>query len=131
MLQIEVEHALEQPSPDTNSPVDCLCLARGPATGQARPARPRHGLQRSEHAGLVRIALGVSHVGRTLRPAFFDDTDLTISYIAAGSLLALCVEVTGCGHFGLLLGKREEPSVMGMAGFVLMKPPTSALRCAT
>ena len=26
-------------SPDTNSPVDCLCLARGRATGPARPAR--------------------------------------------------------------------------------------------
>ncbi len=26
-------------SPDTNSPVDCLCLAKGPATGRARPAR--------------------------------------------------------------------------------------------
>jgi hypothetical protein len=31
-------------SPDTNSPVDCLCLAKGPATGRARPARldPQH-----------------------------------------------------------------------------------------
>ena len=27
------------PSPDTSSPVDCLCLARGRATGPARPAR--------------------------------------------------------------------------------------------
>ncbi|MFM8554847.1 MAG: hypothetical protein ACKODG_01475 [Betaproteobacteria bacterium] len=26
-------------SPDTSSPVDCLCLAKGPATGRARPAR--------------------------------------------------------------------------------------------
>ena len=26
-------------SPDTNSPVDCLCLAKGPAAGRARPAR--------------------------------------------------------------------------------------------
>jgi hypothetical protein len=26
-------------SPDTNSPVDCLCLAKGLASGQARPAR--------------------------------------------------------------------------------------------
>ena len=28
-----------KPSPDTNSPVDCLCLARGRATGPTRPAR--------------------------------------------------------------------------------------------
>ena len=27
-------------SPDTNSPVDCLCLAKGLALGQARPAGP-------------------------------------------------------------------------------------------
>ena len=40
VLQVEVEHPLEQPSPDTNSPVDCLCLARGRASGPARPARP-------------------------------------------------------------------------------------------
>ena len=26
-------------SPDTNSPVDCLCLAKGRASGSARPAR--------------------------------------------------------------------------------------------
>jgi hypothetical protein len=26
-------------SPDTNSPVDSLCLAKGPATGRARHAR--------------------------------------------------------------------------------------------
>ncbi len=28
-----------KPSPGTNSPVDCLCLARGRATGPTRPAR--------------------------------------------------------------------------------------------
>ena len=31
--------APQPPSPDTSSPVDCLCLARGRATGPARPAR--------------------------------------------------------------------------------------------
>jgi len=34
------EFPLGGPSPDTNSPVDCSCLARGRATGPARPARP-------------------------------------------------------------------------------------------
>ena len=32
-----------KPSPDTNSPVDCLCLARGRATGPTRPARGLQG----------------------------------------------------------------------------------------
>jgi len=30
----------EKASPDTNSPVDCSCLASGRACGPARPARP-------------------------------------------------------------------------------------------
>ena len=34
------------PSPDTNSPLDCSCLARGQASGLARPAR----LWRLHHA---------------------------------------------------------------------------------
>ena len=32
---------VQPPSPDTNSPVDCSCLARGRATGPTRPARGR------------------------------------------------------------------------------------------
>ena len=46
--------------------MDCLCQARGGVNGPARPARPRSGLQRPEHAGLVRIGVAVSHIGRTL-----------------------------------------------------------------
>ena len=45
-LGVGGQHAVEAdevqpPSPDTNSPVDCLCLARGRATGPTRPARGR------------------------------------------------------------------------------------------
>ena len=32
---------VQPPSPDTNSPVDCLCLARSRAAGPTRPARGR------------------------------------------------------------------------------------------
>jgi hypothetical protein len=35
----EAESGAVTLSPDTNSPVDCLCLAKGLASGQARPAR--------------------------------------------------------------------------------------------
>ena len=56
-------------------------------------------------------------------PAFFEDPDLPIPYVAAGSLLAHCVAATGCGHFGLLLGEQADPSVLGLAGFVLMNAP--------
>ena len=42
-----------KPSPDSNSPVDCLCLARSRATGPARPARPGGRLHRPEPASLL------------------------------------------------------------------------------
>ena len=68
-------------SPDTNSPVDCLCLARGRANGPARPARPGRSLQRPECAGLVRIAVVVGQVSLVL---LFDQ------YTPTGEQLASC-----------------------------------------
>ena len=41
--------------------MDCLCLARGLATGQVRPARPRRGLQWPERSGVVRVGIVVGH----------------------------------------------------------------------
>lgn len=62
--------------------------------------------------------------------AFFDDPDLPISYSAGSRLLAHCVAATGCEHFGVLLGERSGPQVLGLAGFLLMSAPDvgSALR---
>ena len=62
--------------------------------------------------------------------AYFDDPDLPISYAAGSRLLAHCVATTGCEHFGLLLGERSGPQVLGLAGFLLMSAADvgSALR---
>ena len=38
-LSVHKRRIYRRLSPDTNSPVDCLCLAKGRASGPARPAR--------------------------------------------------------------------------------------------
>ena len=62
-----------KPSPDTNSPVDCLCLARSRATGPARPARgltiPIHHCsggpaRRAAGVGCVRVVAGPMEAAR-------------------------------------------------------------------
>jgi hypothetical protein len=65
-----------------------------------------------------------------LKPAQFTDPDFEIPYIDAGRLLASCEAVTGCPHFGLLVGERAGPSSLGVAGFMLRSAPDvgSALR---
>ena len=55
-----------KPSPDTNSPVDCLCLARGRATG---PARPASGLSTSQQPSFKQP--GDTSCGDRLRPEFW------------------------------------------------------------
>lgn len=54
---------------------------------------------------------------------WFDDPDQMMTYEAAGRLIDHCVTVTGCEQFGLLLGAQSDPSVVGMAGFLLMTAP--------
>ena len=58
-----------------------------------------------------------------LTPGQFTDPDIEISYIAAGQLLAHCVALTGCEHFGLMLGMSAGPSSLGVAGFMLRSAP--------
>jgi hypothetical protein len=60
----------------------------------------------------------------------FTDSDNEISYVGASRLLARCVAVTECPHFGLLVGERAAPSSLGVAGFMLRTAPDvgSALR---
>lgn len=56
-------------------------------------------------------------------PAFFDDPELPIPYVAGGRLLAHCVTVTGCESFGLMVGELGGPSSLGLAGFLMMNAP--------
>ena len=58
-----------------------------------------------------------------LDPDRFDDPDLRIPYLAASRLIARCAEATGCEHFGLLVGQRAGPSMLGLPGFMLRVAP--------
>ena len=51
-------------------------------------------------------------------PAEFRNPDATIPFRAGAELLARCVTETGCEHFGLLLGKFIDPSLLGVPGFL-------------
>jgi len=55
--------------------------------------------------------------------SLFDNPDRPIPYVAAGSLIAHCVAVTGCEHLGLLLGEQAGPDTLGLPGFLLMSAP--------
>ncbi len=53
----------------------------------------------------------------------FADPDFEVPYQSVGKLLARCVAITGCEHFGLLVGQRAAPSALGVAGFMLQSAP--------
>ena len=53
------------------------------------------------------------------KPGQFEDPDFELPFIPTSRLIARCVEVTGCEHFGLMVGMRAEPSSLGIAGFML------------
>jgi AraC-like DNA-binding protein len=53
----------------------------------------------------------------------FDDPDNTIQFVTASRLLALCVERTRCGHFGLLVGMRSRTSDLGLVGELVENSP--------
>jgi len=81
---------------------------------------------------LVNIARVLRSLGCEPGPVFkqagyklkdFQDPDHRHSYLKADHLLAGCVEATGCEHFGLLLGKQADPSMLGVAGFMVRVAP--------
>ena len=55
--------------------------------------------------------------------AHFENPENEISYIAASRLLALCVQKTGCQHFGLLMAEGVSSSSLGIVGFMLRFAP--------
>jgi len=55
--------------------------------------------------------------------AQFDDPDFEIPYVIAAEVLARCAETTQSHHFGLLLGIRAHPSLLGIPGFLLLNAP--------
>lgn len=59
-----------------------------------------------------------------LTPAFFDNPENTLTSRSAGRIFGRCVEVTGCQHFGLLVGERAGMQSLGAVGFLLQSAPT-------
>lgn len=59
-----------------------------------------------------------------LTPAQFNEPELAIPYERRSHLLLRCVEVTGCPHFGLLIGQRAGLSAFGPVGFLMQSAPT-------
>ena len=66
-------------------------------------------------------------------PDAFGDPENRITFSALGRLLASCVRLTECPHFGLLVGARFTLDSLGMLGTLMRNSPTlrDALRLAT
>jgi len=53
----------------------------------------------------------------------FDDASNRISFATRGRLTAHCVAVTGCKHFGLLVGQRAGLNSLGLVGLLVRSSP--------
>jgi hypothetical protein len=53
----------------------------------------------------------------------FDDADNRISFATHGRLVARCVAVTGCKHFGVLVGQRSGLNSLGLVGLLVRSSP--------
>jgi len=66
--------------------------------------------------GAVLAAAGID-------PEELQDPHRTIPFTAMGRLAAQCVAITGCLHFGLLVGAREGLQALGLVGFLAQHSP--------
>jgi len=78
----------------------------------------------------IDTAAVLARVGLDAR--LFEDPEHRVSFAALGKLLEVCVEVTGCFHFGLLIGQRFRLPALGVLGHLMRNAPTvrDALRMA-
>lgn len=100
--------------------------------GRIRDAARREGIVRV--GPLVNIERVITKLGfdpevafrrAGVQPAVFRDPDHRVSYLQAGQLIAEGAAVTGCPHFGLLVGVEGEPSHLGVAGFLVRAAATT------
>ena len=54
----------------------------------------------------------------------FEDPDNRVSLNALGNLLETCIELTGCAHFGLLVGERFDLKSFGPLGYLMRNSAT-------
>jgi len=66
--------------------------------------------------GAVLAAAGID-------PDALQNPDSTVSFTTMGRLAAQCVALTGCPHFGLLVGAREGLQALGLVGFLAQHSP--------
>ncbi len=62
--------------------------------------------------------------GVGLVPGILDDPENAIPFTAAGRLLQASALRTGCEHFGLLLGQRNDTRSLGLVGALMRNAPT-------
>ncbi len=53
----------------------------------------------------------------------FDDTERSTTFAVFDRLFGLCVQHTGCGHFGLLVGQKTSMQSFGLAGRIALTAP--------
>jgi len=58
-----------------------------------------------------------------LEPGHFLNPENKIPFREAGRLFARCAEISGCPHFGLLVGQRASFSSLGAVGFLMESSP--------
>lgn len=96
-------------------------------------------MKRMPHKGTVRIGVQAAIPGilqslgadpeeifaeANIDLELFNDPDNVISYAARGHLVNVCVNRTGCEHFGLLLGHVGNLSSFGLIGHLAHQAPT-------
>lgn len=54
----------------------------------------------------------------------FTEPNNIIAYSTGAKLLERCAEITGCDHFGLLVGERTGPTALGLTGYLILNSPT-------
>lgn len=57
-------------------------------------------------------------------PQLLDDSENAIAFPLLGRLFDTCLEITGCPHFGLLLGQRAGLDGLGLVGMLARHSPT-------
>ena len=70
------------------------------------------------------VDLGRACSSAGVEPRLFRDPESRIAFDALGRLLESCVMLTGCGHFGLLVGERFRLSAFGPLGPLLRNAAT-------
>lgn len=59
-----------------------------------------------------------------LNPELFAEADNRASFHTIGQLLGNCVQLTGCDHFGLIVGERFNMKHMGLIGDLMINSPS-------